>query len=82
MAKTRLLFVDNLRTMLIVLVVMVHLSITYGGEGGWYYEGQADLRSLHGRASALNPTFPIRLKNVRKSLFYRPQVAKVGTTSL
>ncbi|MBN2130168.1 MAG: PD40 domain-containing protein [Sedimentisphaerales bacterium] len=30
----------------------------------------------------VSPTFPIRLKNVRKSLFYRPEMAKVGTTSL
>lgn len=37
MARARLLFVDNLRTLMIVLVVLVHLSITYGGEGGWYY---------------------------------------------
>lgn len=42
MPKSRLLFIDNLRTLIIVLVIMVHLSITYGGEGGWYYEGQAD----------------------------------------
>ncbi len=37
MARSRLLFVDNLRTFVIVLVILVHLSITYGGEGGWYY---------------------------------------------
>ncbi len=37
MAKSRLLFVDNLRTLMIVLVILVHLSITYGGVGGWYY---------------------------------------------
>ncbi len=37
MAKDRLLFVDNLRTLVIVLVILVHLSITYGGVGGWYY---------------------------------------------
>ena len=37
MTKTRLLFIDNLRTLMIVLVIMVHLSITYGGEGSWYY---------------------------------------------
>jgi len=45
-AGTRLAFIDNLRTLIIVLVIMVHLSITYGGEGGWYYkEGKADLLS-------------------------------------
>lgn len=37
MAKDRLLFVDNLRTLVIMLVILVHLSITYGGVGGWYY---------------------------------------------
>jgi len=35
---SRLAFIDNLRTLIIVLVIMVHLSITYGGEGGWYYK--------------------------------------------
>lgn len=43
MEKTRLLFVDNLRTLLIILVIMQHLSVTYGGHGGWYYEeGEPD----------------------------------------
>lgn len=41
MEKARLLFIDNLRTLLITLVFMLHLSITYGGVGSWYYkEGQ------------------------------------------
>ena len=38
MAKNRLLFVDNLRILLITLVIMLHLAITYGGEGGWFYK--------------------------------------------
>jgi glucans biosynthesis protein C len=37
MAQSRLLFVDNLRTLMIVKVILVHLAITYGGAGGWYY---------------------------------------------
>lgn len=46
MAKDRLLFLDNLRTLIIVLVMMMHLSITYGGEGSWYYEeGEPDMLS-------------------------------------
>jgi len=41
---SRLAFIDNLRTVIIILVIMVHLSITYGGEGSWYYEeGEPDL---------------------------------------
>ncbi|MBN1991985.1 MAG: acyltransferase family protein [Anaerolineae bacterium] len=42
-AKARLYFIDNLRILLITLVVLLHLSITYGHGGGWYYyEGQPD----------------------------------------
>ena len=33
----RLLFIDNLRIILICLVIMTHCSITYGGPGGWYF---------------------------------------------
>lgn len=41
MSETHLFFIDNLRILLIVLVIMVHLAITYGGPGSWYYhEGQ------------------------------------------
>jgi glucan biosynthesis protein C len=38
----RLFFVDNLRTLLIILVLLDHLAITYGSPfGSWYYhEGQ------------------------------------------
>ncbi|HOV78443.1 MAG TPA: acyltransferase family protein, partial [Sedimentisphaerales bacterium] len=35
---SRLAFIDNLRTLIIILVILVHLAITYGGEGGWYYK--------------------------------------------
>ncbi len=39
MSKDRLLFIDNLRILLIVLVVLVHLAITYGAPvGDWYYQ--------------------------------------------
>jgi len=42
-AKVHLFFVDNLRIALITLVVLHHLSITYGHSGGWYYyEGKPD----------------------------------------
>jgi glucan biosynthesis protein C len=37
MASARLAFVDNLRILLITLVVAVHTAITYGGVGSWYY---------------------------------------------
>ena len=41
---SRLLFVDNLRVLLTVLVILHHLMITYAGTGSWYYqEGRDDL---------------------------------------
>ncbi len=47
MAKNRLLFIDNLRTAMIVLVILVHLSVTYGGEGAWFYkERPADMLTI------------------------------------
>ncbi len=43
-ARPRLFFIDNLRILLIALVVLHHLAITYGHSGGWYYyEGQPDM---------------------------------------
>lgn len=43
--KPRLFFIDNLRTVLIILVILQHLAITYGAvTGSWYiHEGIVDL---------------------------------------
>ncbi|MBN1293688.1 MAG: acyltransferase family protein [Candidatus Latescibacteria bacterium] len=35
--KNRLLYIDNIRILLISLIVLLHLVITYGGPGDWYY---------------------------------------------
>ncbi len=35
--RTQLLYVNNLRLLLIILIVMLHIAITYGAEGSWYY---------------------------------------------
>jgi glucan biosynthesis protein C len=35
--KTRLFFIDNLRILLIILVLLWHLAITYGASGEWPY---------------------------------------------
>ena len=40
----RLLYIDNLRILLITLVVLWHTAVTYGASGTWpYHEGQADV---------------------------------------
>jgi glucans biosynthesis protein C len=36
--SSRLFFIDNLRVLLIILVIMHHLAITYGAAGSWYYQ--------------------------------------------
>jgi peptidoglycan/LPS O-acetylase OafA/YrhL len=39
----RLLFIDNIRVFLTILVILHHLMITYSGTGRWYYnEGRQD----------------------------------------
>ena len=48
--KERLLYIDNIRLLVIVFVVVQHLAVTYSGMGSWYYkEGAAlDLASTIG----------------------------------
>jgi glucan biosynthesis protein C len=44
LAQVRFAFIDNLRILLVILVILHHLAITYGAEGPWNYrEGQADM---------------------------------------
>jgi fucose 4-O-acetylase-like acetyltransferase len=35
--KPRLLYVDNLRTLLIIMVILWHMAVTYGAPGFWSY---------------------------------------------
>ena len=43
-APARLLFVDNIRVFLTILVILHHLMITYAGTGSWIYvEGRQDV---------------------------------------
>ena len=37
-AGSRMLYIDNLRILLTVLVILHHLAIGYGGLGSWYYQ--------------------------------------------
>ena len=42
MASGRLFFVDRLRVLLTVLVILHHTAITYGGSGEWFYREVRD----------------------------------------
>jgi glucans biosynthesis protein C len=35
--KSRLVYIDHIRVLLTVLVVLHHVAVTYGAPGGWYY---------------------------------------------
>jgi glucan biosynthesis protein C len=43
--RSRLLYIDNLRVLLTILVILHHLAIGYGAEGGWAYK-EAGPRSV------------------------------------
>ncbi len=36
-ASSRMAFIDNIRILLTVMVILVHLAITYGSTGSWFY---------------------------------------------
>jgi fucose 4-O-acetylase-like acetyltransferase len=64
--KERLLFIDNLRILLIVLVILVHLSITYGAPvGDWYYKG----RDYERQAGMVGSFFYMVFLGVTQSFF-------------
>ncbi len=44
--KQRLLYIDNLRVMIVAFVVMHHLAVTYSAFGGWYYYDAPPLDTL------------------------------------
>jgi glucans biosynthesis protein C len=41
--KSRLLYLDNLRTTAITLVVLGHVAVSYGAAGDWYYHGEGQV---------------------------------------
>ena len=44
--KSRLLYVDNLRFLLTILVILIHLSIGYGAPGDWYYNEDGQIGTV------------------------------------
>lgn len=42
----RLAWIDNLRVLTIILVVILHTAVTYSGIGGWYYKDEPELDLL------------------------------------
>jgi glucan biosynthesis protein C len=82
MSKTRLFYIDNLRILLIILVVLHHLSITYGAPGGWFYnESQAEFPILIPMAMfvASNQAFFMGMFFFISAFFILPSLNRKGT---
>jgi len=66
-AKQRILYFDNIKIFLAILVILIHLGNIYGGVGGWYY-------TEAGRPDSFNSAFFILFFILNKSyglgLFY------------
>ncbi len=45
-SKPRYLYIDNLRLVMIILVVLLHLGVTYSGIGSWYLTDVKELDTL------------------------------------
>ena len=78
----RLLFVDNLRSLLIILVMLDHLAITYGSPFGlWYYhEGQVGFpeSAIYGAFQSIAQAFFMGLLFFLAAYFTPPSFDRKG----
>jgi len=44
--QPHMVYIDNLRTILITFVILLHIGITYGVEGSWYYQESGETSAL------------------------------------
>lgn len=56
-AKPRLYFIDNLRWLMIIFVVIMHANVTYGMLGDWYYVEETQLDMFQNIYFAIYGTF-------------------------
>ncbi|NMB79649.1 MAG: acyltransferase family protein [Methanomicrobiales archaeon] len=79
--KPRLLFIDNLRILVISLVIVSHCSITYGGPGSWYFldpgNGPATPFIL-AVADTLNQSFFMGFFTLVSAYFILPSLLRKG----
>lgn len=46
MEKNRLLYIDNVKLLMILLVIIQHLAVTYSGLGDWYYNSPRQIGTI------------------------------------
>ena len=80
--KPRMLYIDNLRSVLISMVVLLHLAITYGANGDWWYNEKVPESALSGVALTLYTTiaqaFTLAFFFMISSYFCPPAYDKKG----
>ena len=82
LTKPRMLYVDNLHSVLISMVVLLHLAITYGATGDWWYNEKVPESTLSGVALTLYTTiaqaFTLAFFFMISSYFCPPAYDKKG----
>ena len=81
--KEKIYYIDNLRVLLTVLVVMHHTFISYGAPGGWYYTDKTTNEAaliIMTLFVATNQAFFMGFFFFLSALFTEPSYYKKGTT--
>lgn len=68
-SSPRLLYIENIRIILSVLVVIVHMACTYGGPGGWTYTE---------RGAGLGTILPLTILNATSQSFFMGMFFFIG----
>jgi len=78
--KSRKLYIDNLKTFLVVLVMLLHIAVTYGPIGFWYYYERTSLLSTYllGFFVSFNQAFLLGLFLMISAYFIIPSYDRKG----
>ncbi len=79
--KPRLLYIDNLRILVISLVIVSHCSITYGGPGSWYFIDPGNAPGtpfVLAVADTLNQSFFMGFFTLVSAYFVLPSLLRKG----
>jgi len=78
--ETRKPYIDNLRTFLVILVVLFHIAATYGPIGFWYYYERTGLASTYllGFFISFNQAFLLGLFFMTSAYFIIPSYTRKG----
>jgi surface polysaccharide O-acyltransferase-like enzyme len=79
--KSRILYIDNLRILVISLVIVSHCSVTYGGPGSWFYTDPGNgpgIPFILACINALNQAFFMGFFTLVSAYFVLPSLLRKG----